>query len=307
MDPILAWGLDVIRAFQSVASPALTILMKALTFGGTEYFYIVLLTGVYWCVDKRRGSRLAVLVLVSTALNLWLKIVFALPRPFDADPSVGMAFEPTFSFPSNHAQTAAVFWGAIAVLFRGPWRLAVGILPPLLVGLSRIYLGVHYPTDVLGGWTIGALMVAADRFAGDGIERSLAGLRQSLRLAVAAAAALAMVAVYRQDVSMAGTLFGFAFGIIYFPLAAAFAVDGPPARRALRYLLGLATVAVVYALPKLLVVGLEAGGPPLVRFIRYAAVGAWAGVGAPWLFMKLRLAEPAPVPAREEEAGPHSA
>jgi hypothetical protein len=281
--------------------------MKAVTVGGTEYFYLALLTGVYWCVDRRRGVRLTVLVLVSTALNLWLKTVFALPRPFDIDPSVGMAFEETFSFPSNHAQNAAVFWGAAALLLKGPWRIVLGILPPLLVGLSRVYLGVHYPTDVLAGWVIGASLVWLDYLAGDRIERFLAGLRQSLRLAATAALVLAMVAAYREDVSMAGALFGFAAGIIYFPRAVGFSTEGKPARRALRYLVGIATVALVYALPKLLAAGLEAGGPPLARFLRYAALGLWAGAGAPWLFMRLRLAEPEPLPSEEAPDGPHSA
>lgn len=294
MDPVLAWGLDVIRAFQSAASPALTLVMKVITFGGTEYFYLAALIGVYWCVDRRRGARLAILVLASTALNCWLKTVFAEPRPFDFDPTVGMAFEATFGFPSNHAQNAAVFWGVAAVLFRGPWRLVMGILPPLLVGISRVYLGVHFPTDVAAGWAIGALIVWLDYRAGDRAESFLSGLRHSLRLAAAAALTLAMVVSYRQDVSMAGALFGMAVGLIYFPSAVRFSVGGGFSRRALRYLVGAATVAVVYLGPKLLAAGLEAGGPPLVRFVRYAALGLWVGAGAPWLFARLRLVDPAP-------------
>jgi membrane-associated phospholipid phosphatase len=307
MDPVLAWGLDVIRAFQSFSSPAMTLFMKAASFAGTEYFYIALLIGVYWCVDRRVGARLAVLVLLSTGLDLWLKSTVGLPRPFDADPSVGMAFEPTFSFPSNHAQNAVVFWGAAAVLFRGPWRIVLVVLPPLLIGVSRVYLGVHFPTDVAAGWAIGALIVWLYYLTGDRIERFLAGLRQSLRFAAASAPVLAMVAMYRQDVSMAGTLFGFAAGLIYLPGAAGFSAGGTGWRKALRYLLGAASVAVVYAAPKLLAAGLEAGGPPLVRFLRYAALGLWAGAGAPWLFMKLRLADRAAPESEEGEAGPHSA
>lgn len=292
MDPVLAWGLDIIRGLQSIANPALTLVVKAITFAGAEYFYLALLTGIYWCVDRRKGMRLVALVLISTSLNLWLKTVFDVPRPFTLDPSVGMAFEPTLSLPSNHAQTSLVFWVAAAILFRGRWRCAAAILPPLLIGLSRVYLGVHYPTDVLAGWAVGGLVIAADRLAGDSIERALAAFRPSIRLAAAAAVVVGMVAAHRQDVSVPGLLFGFAASVIYLPSAAAFSIEGKAPKRALRYLVGIATVALVYVLPKLALAEIELGGPPLIRFLRYAAVGAWASVGAPWLFMKLSLAEP---------------
>jgi len=303
MDPVLACGLDIIRAAQSVANPALTLAMKAITFAGAEYFYLALLTGIYWCLDRRKGARLVVLVLLSTALNLWLKTVFAVPRPFTLDPSVGLAFEPTLSLPSNHAQTSLVFWGGAAILFRGKWSLAIGLIPPLLIGFSRVYLGVHYPTDILAGWAIGGLILVADRLAGDTIERALSSFRPSIRLAAAAALVVGMVAAYREDVSMAGILFGFAAAVIYMPAAAAFSTEGRIPKRSLRYLVGIATVAAIYALPKLALAEIESGGPPLIRFLRYAAVGAWASVGAPWLFMKLSLALPEPPSAEDAEAG----
>jgi membrane-associated phospholipid phosphatase len=307
MDMILAWGLDVIRAFQSIANPALTTIMKIASFCGTEYFYMALLTGLYWCVDRRRGARIVALVLISTAFDLWLKSAVAEPRPFDFDRSVGLAFEPTFGFPSNHAQNAVVFWGAAAALIRGPWRVVAAALPPLLIGLSRVYLGVHFPTDVIAGWAFGAAFVWLYYGFGERIERFLSGLRPSLRLAATAIPVLAMVAAYRQDVSMAGALFGFALGFAYLPRAVGFQVEGAVPRRVLRYAVGLVTVVVVYAVPKLIAVGLEAGGPPLVRFLRYAALGLWAGAGAPWLFMRLRLADPSPTPPAAAGDGAHSA
>jgi len=69
----------------------------------------------------------------------------------------------------------------------------------------------------------------------------------------------------------------------------------------LRYLVGMATVGIVYALPKLLLAGIEAGGPPLLRFLRYALLGAWVAAGAPWLFLKLGLAEREPYSANEKD------
>jgi membrane-associated phospholipid phosphatase len=301
MDPILSWGLGVVRGAQLLASPILTLAMKGLSLAGTELGYLAILPMIYWCVDKRRGLRVAVLVFLSTAVNLRLKLAFAQPRPYDLDPSVGMARESTFGLPSNHAQTTAVLGGSAAPLFRKPWGLAIAIALPLLVGLSRIYLGVHFPTDVLAGWALGAAIVGLDLLVGDRIEAALAEMRETLALAAVAAVALGMNVLTGKDTSLGGVYFGFAGAAIYARRAAPFSVSGGFWKRALRYLVGMATMAIVYALPKLLLAGVEGGGPPLLRFLRYALLGAWAAAGAPWLFLKLGLAEEEPYSANEKD------
>lgn len=289
MNDVLAWGLDVVRFAQRCVSPGLTPLVKAITFLGTEWFFLAALPLVYWCVDRRRGARLGLLVFVSTFFNAWLKVLWAQPRPYQLDPSLGLAFETSYGLPSGHAQSSATFWGGAAPLFRRPWGLLLALALPLAIGWTRLYLGVHFPTDLAAGWALGALFVAAERLLGDRIEAFLAGLRPQLKLAAAAAVALAMNALFMKDTSLSGAFFGFSAGLIYAPAAAPFSAEGPAAKRAARYLLGLATVGLVYGAPKLLLGA--AGSEPLVRFLRYAAVASWAALGAPWLFLKLRLAE----------------
>ncbi len=301
MDQILAWGLGLVRAAQSHASPALTALMKGLSFAGSEYCYLIVLPLVYWCVDKRRGLRIGALVFLSTAINLRLKIAFAQPRPYDFDQSLGMAHENTFGLPSNHAQTSTVLAGTAAPLLRRPWGLVLTLALPLFVGLSRVYLGVHFPSDVLAGWALGAALVVADRLWGDRVEALILGLHETLVLALVTAIALGMNALYMKDTSMSGAFFGLAGGALLARKKGSFSVAGPFVKRLLRYLFGMATVVVIYALPKLLLAGLEAGGPPLVRFLRYALLGAWVAAGAPWLFVKLGLAQPEAHSAKEKD------
>jgi hypothetical protein len=301
MDHMLAWGLGVIRGVQSMASPALTAVMNGLSFAGAEFCYLAILPLIYWCVDKRRGLRIGILVFLSTVLNLRLKTAFAQPRPYDLEPSLGMAKEATFGLPSGHAQTSTVLWGSSVPLFRRPWGLILAIALPLLVGVSRIYLGVHFPTDVFAGWAIGAAIVVLDRLLGDRIARFVSGLNQTLLLAVVAAVALGMNALYLKDTSLSGAFFGLAGAAIWARKNAAFSVEGSFWKRLLRYLFGMATVVVVYALPKLLLSGMEAGGPPVIRFLRYAALGAWVSAGAPWLFLRMGLAGPEPYSAKENE------
>jgi membrane-associated phospholipid phosphatase len=289
MDPILSWGLEVVRGAQSIASPALTAVMKAFSATGTEFFFMAAIPLVYWCVDKRRGLRIGILVFLSAALNARLKLAFGQPRPYDLDPSVGMARETSFGLPSGHAQASAVFAGSAAPLFRAPWGVVFAIAFPLLVGLSRIYLGAHFPTDVLAGWAVGAAIVVLDYFFGDKIARSVKGLHESLGLAAVAAVALFMNVLTNNDTAISGAFFGLAGAAIYADKNAPFSVTGGFWKRALRYLFGMLTVAIVYTAPKLLLA--ELSTVPLLRFLRYALLGSWIAVGAPWLFLKLGLTE----------------
>jgi len=299
MDDILAWGLDVVRVAQRAANPTLTVVMKAISSLGREWFYLAAAAAVYWCVDKRRGARIGLLVLISAFCNSWLKLLFAQPRPFQLDPSVGLASEPTYGLPSGHAQGTATFWGAVAPLFRRPWGLVLALAIPLVVGASRIYLGVHFPTDLLAGWALGALFVAADAGLGGRAERLLAGLRPQLRLAAAAVVTLGMNAISQADTSISGAFFGFAAGLAHAPTVAPFSAAGTLPRRAARYVLGLATLVILYVGLKFAVGA--ASSQPLVRFLRYAVLAAWGALGAPWLFIKVGLADREPESQSESE------
>jgi len=293
MDDILSWGLEVVRFAQRPAGPGLTLVMKAVTLLGTQWFFLIALPLVYWCVDKRRGARLGIVVFASAFVNSWLKVVFAQPRPYQLDPKLGLASEPTFGLPSGHAQNTAAFWGSAAPLFRKPWGLALALVLPLLIGWTRLYLGVHFPTDLFLGWALGALVAIADLALGDNIGRAFSKLRPQLQLAAAAMVALAMNAIFKEDTTFAGCFFGLAAGLVYMPRAAPFSVRGSVGTRILRYLVGIATVVAVYLVPKLLLG--DAGSAPLPRFLRYAVLGAWTSLGAPWLFLTLRLAEREPI------------
>ena len=116
----------------------------------------------------RRGALLVLVTLGGASLlNTGLKGLFARARPdtfFDYYPA-----PQSFSFPSGHALVATCFFGGIAVLLshrlRGRlarilvWASALFLI--LLIGVSRVYLGVHYPTDVIGGFAVGIVWVAS--------------------------------------------------------------------------------------------------------------------------------------------------
>lgn len=301
MNEILSWGLDLIRTVQQIANPALTVVMKAITALGTEWFYLAALPLIYWCVDRRRGVRIGLLFLFSSFLNLWSKDLCMQPRPFEFDSSVGLAHETSYGLPSGHAQGSAVFFGTAAPLFRKPWGLVLALVMPLVIGFSRIYLGVHFPTDVFVGWALGGALVAVDLAFGDRIGAFLA--KQSLRVKAigAAAIALAMNFLDMRDTSIAGIFLGASLGFLFAEKYAAFEAKGGIGAKALRYLVGLAGAAVIYLGLKAILPGQGSQLYSLCRFLRYTLVGAWIAFGAPWLFLRLRLAEPSPAPAQPPE------
>jgi membrane-associated phospholipid phosphatase len=292
MEAIWQWGLELIRTVQLVHGPALDAVFKGITFMGEEEFFLILLPLILWCVDFAVGARLAFAFLLSSCANTGLKDLFAHPRPFELDPMVKLHEAEGYGLPSGHSQAAVVVWGTIAAEFRKAWLWVVAILLMALIGFSRIYLGVHFPTDVLGGWAVGAVFLAAYL----ALEpRVVAWLRQAslavqLALAVAVPLALLLVHPTADIASPAAVLMGVGVGIALTGQVVPYSAAGPLWQRAVRFLVGAVVLLVLYFGLKLVFPG---EGEPLyfvLRVARYALVGLWAGLGAPWLFRRLRLA-----------------
>ncbi len=293
MNGILSWGLDVIRAVQGIGSPWLTELMKGITFFGSEGFFFIALPLVYWAVDRKRGERLALVFLFSVFVNLWLKNLLGQPRPFEFAPALALVKEVGHGLPSGHSQASVVFWGLIATVIARPWGLVLAVAMPLLVGFSRVYLGAHFPTDVLGGWAVGLLFVLADRLVADRFDKLLAFLGGRWRFISLAFVALIMNAFYRSDVAMSGAFLGAGLGFAWTDDKAAFSVAGGFVTRAGRVILGLALAVIVYFLLKLISPDPSAELYALARFIRFGMVGFTVAFIAPWVFLKTKLASPA--------------
>lgn len=162
--------MDTITAMQRLASPTLDRVMLLITDLGSQEAYTVLLVLAYLAVDAAFGRRLGVAFLAGAYLNDLLKQAFARPRPFEVDPDLlrsaaARETAPGSSFPSGHAQSATIFWVMAASRFGRAWFWAVAVVLVGLVAVSRVYLGVHYPVDVLVGILVGLLVVLAAALA----------------------------------------------------------------------------------------------------------------------------------------------
>lgn len=161
--------MDTIIALQRLASPALDRVMLLVTDICSQEAFTVLLVLAFLAVDATFGRRLGIVFLTGAYLNDVIKTLVDAPRPFQTRPDVlrpGAAdTAPGSSFPSGHTQSAAIFWTLAASQFKRAWFWLLAAPIVAAVALSRVYLGVHYPRDILGGLAVGLLVVTVAQFA----------------------------------------------------------------------------------------------------------------------------------------------
>jgi membrane-associated phospholipid phosphatase len=157
--------MSTVRAIQSFFGPGLHPVFLVLTGLGTSVVLWSLLALYYWLVDPRFGRRLAITFAASILANHVLKGAFGTQRPYVADPTLASVVDRRTGggagFPSGHSMNAATFYLAFAFRYRRPLLWLAALLLMAGVGLSRLYLGVHLPEDVGGGFILGALFAGA--------------------------------------------------------------------------------------------------------------------------------------------------
>ncbi len=163
------WEVSLMEWLQSRLGGSALSVISTLSMFGEELLLILVLGFMYWCWDKRIGKRMGLTVLMAGVWNPMVKNVFLRRRPYmdhesveilrvvepDADP-MNIAAQ-GYSFPSGHSTNAAGMYGSLAMELRKKWTYVLAVLIPVLVGISRVTVGAHYPTDVLGGWVVAAV------------------------------------------------------------------------------------------------------------------------------------------------------
>lgn len=164
---------------EKLRMPVLNELMLAVTTLGEETAFLVIALIVFWCVDKKKGYYVMAVGFMGTMINQMLKLACRVPRPWVLDPEFSILEQAReaaagYSFPSGHTQTAVGTFGSIAAFSERKWIRWVCITLAVLVGLSRMYIGVHTPADVLAGAGCAALLILVfKRFVLNGQDKHM--------------------------------------------------------------------------------------------------------------------------------------
>lgn len=156
--------MEFLKLLQTIRAPFLDELVALITHFGSETLFLVAALLFFWCIDKHRGYYLLFSGFCGIVSVQVLKMSFRIPRPWVLDPDFHIvesarAGATGYSFPSGHTQCATCLYGSIARSSRRTWVRILLVALLLLVGFSRMYLGVHTPKDVLVSLLIGLFWV----------------------------------------------------------------------------------------------------------------------------------------------------
>jgi membrane-associated phospholipid phosphatase len=320
MDALLQFGIRMIQSLQTL-SPALDSFMNAVTFLGRIEFYLVLIPFLYWTIDRRIGVRTLLLLITVDFFSSTFKLLFHQPRPYWISEGVkALSQETSYGIPSSHASNSLAVGGYLGARARNALLWVIVVVLVFLIGLSRPYLGVHFPHDVLFGWLLGFVLLWAFAKWEDQISNWIRS--ESLPYQIGAGFIASIIIVFigfmirflisgiadpaewsefstearsvNQFLTLAGALFGTVSGYALMRQYARFKTTGAWGKRLIRYAIGIVGLLLLY-FGLDIVFGFIATDESflgyVLRYVRYGTATFWATFLAPWVFIKARLAD----------------
>lgn len=271
--------MELIKLIQSISNPFLDTVFQLITMMGEDTFFMLITAVIYWCIDKELGYRLGFVTLTSATVNCGIKDLLKVPRPI-GEPGIRSLRVQTaegYSFPSGHTQNTTTLWTFFMLQFRRSWLYIIGILIIFLVGLSRLYLGVHTPLDVVGGMAIGTFWVVVWSSVYE-LSRKQKG--KSILIGTVALALIGLLAFKDANYyKVVGALTGLLIGYLVEPRFIDFKEKASFPNQMVKVVFGL---AVVYALRLFL----KSALPEVLisDYFRYLILLLWITIAAPLLF-----------------------
>lgn len=285
--------MEIVQLLYHLGGEIMDTVFLAITFLGEETFVILLIIAVYWCWNKRLGETLLFSLYTAMSVNGALKDLIRRPRPFLVQSFSDLRYvkvdtalvdtaglSSSWSFPSGHSQTAGATFGALSYGKRSATKTLCGILI-VLVMLSRVYLGVHYPTDTVAGALLGLVISAICCWLFEHFYKQKLLL---LTLAVFLSCFSLMLDFSAGTLKTIGLGIGAILGIAIENASVKFPAARGVIRRVLRLVIGFA-----------ILMGIRLGLKPLLPdlmwcdALRYALMGFAGTYLWPWLFTKLGL------------------
>lgn len=273
---------EIIKFIQSFSSPLFDKFFILATMMAEESFFMIAAVFIFWCVDKNLGYRLGFSYLSNGVINSGIKESLKVPRPI-GEPGILSKYLETaggYSFPSGHSQLAASFWTSIMARAKKGWVYVLGAFFILLVGISRLYLGVHRPIDVLAGIAVGVIWVIISNYMFDIAERT--GRKYIFLIFIIPMLVLLYVLPNIELYKSSGTVLAFYLGYLIEPKYIRFEVRASMIAQILKLIIGIGIMLGIRIYVKLLL-----PETLLSDFFRYFLMGIWVTIIAPFIFKLL--------------------
>jgi len=258
----LLFGTTLIRLLQELLAPQFTRVFTAITDLGSDTFLVGIAALIYWCFDKRQGRLLTYVLFLGAYLNFFLKVLIPWPRP-PSELRLAEKDEMSFGFPSGHVQDSTTVWTWVSMTFKKRIFPVIGIVLVSAIGISRIYLGLHYPVQVIGGAVVGLGFVALASLVLKHIPYQAGKMQPLPHIAFSFLTVLPLIlsvtllGAAGDAPRIAGYLFGFAIGALFEERYVGFRTDITLTRRIIRIIIASAVGALAIGLISLTIQGAD--------------------------------------------------
>ncbi len=283
--------LELIRWIQELRSPFLDHFFKFLDYFDRQEFFFILVPVIWLCVGWRSGLRILYALLLCNYTNNLLKGFFLSPRPFHLDPQVGVIQTSGLGFPSGAAQNVILLSGILLNSWKSAWRWLAAFLYILLISFSRVYLGLHFPSDIVAGWFVGFGLLAIYMYGFPTLEKRLANMSPFSRFMTSQIAPLLLLVCQYSipTIRITGILMGVGTGLSFIT---SYKLFFAMPQSVLEYL-GRSAIGIIGSFSCYYLLNALIPNTTSTTFLKFFLLGLWLSVGthlAVRLFYRNRLA-----------------
>ncbi|AUD25696.1 MULTISPECIES: phosphatase PAP2 family protein [Bacillus] len=265
----------------SFEGSVLTTFFKLVSSLANETLYLVIISFLYWCVSKRKAFHMIVMLCFSGYIGIMVKEFMKIPRPYTYD-GIEALYEKSaagYSFPSTHVQLSTTFWGSFMILCKKRIVWIIGIIFIILVAISRLYLRVHWLSDIIGAVLFSVIVVYLYTKVTMGLSDRKFILLQRIILAVS----LIMYVMTSQvdNLKLLGVLTGSTIGIMLENHFINMNESNDFKMQVVKTVLGLSIMLIMQFILKKVI--------PDMYYLRYAVTGITITFLCPFMFHMLRL------------------